>query len=34
MRLIFATNNQHKVEEMQAAIGNVFELVSLKRSKH
>ena len=32
MRLIFATNNQHKVEEMQAAIGNVFELVSLKEA--
>lgn len=32
MRLIFATNNQHKVEEMQAAIGNVFELLSLKEA--
>ena len=30
MRLIFATNNQHKVQEMQAAIGDAFELVSLK----
>ncbi len=30
MKLIFATNNQHKVEEMQAAIGDAFELVSLK----
>ena len=30
MKLIFATNNQHKVEEMQAAIGHAFELVSLK----
>jgi XTP/dITP diphosphohydrolase len=29
-RLIFATNNQHKVKEMQAAIGNAFELVSLQ----
>ncbi len=28
-RLIFATNNQHKVEEIQAAIGSVFEVVSL-----
>jgi XTP/dITP diphosphohydrolase len=30
MKLIFATNNQHKVEEMQAAVGHAFELVSLK----
>ena len=30
MKLIFATNNQHKVEEMQEAAGNAFELVSLK----
>ncbi|MFT3936043.1 MAG: RdgB/HAM1 family non-canonical purine NTP pyrophosphatase [Chitinophagaceae bacterium] len=30
MKLIFATNNQHKVTEMQAAIGSAFELVSLK----
>jgi XTP/dITP diphosphohydrolase len=30
MKLIFATNNQHKVEEMQAAAGGAFELVSLK----
>jgi XTP/dITP diphosphohydrolase len=30
MKLIFATNNQHKVEEMQAAVGDAFELVSLK----
>ncbi len=30
MKLIFATNNLHKVEEMQAAIGHAFELVSLK----
>ena len=32
MKLIFATNNQHKVEEMQAAIGQAFELVSLKNA--
>jgi len=32
MKLIFATNNQHKVEEMQAAIGSSFELMSLKHS--
>lgn len=30
MKLIFATNNQHKVAEMQAAIGHAFELVSLR----
>lgn len=30
MKLIFATNNRHKVEEMQAAIGHAFQLVSLR----
>jgi XTP/dITP diphosphohydrolase len=30
MKLIFASNNQHKVEEIQATIGNYFELVTLK----
>jgi len=30
MKLIFATNNRHKVEEMQAAIGNAFTLITLK----
>src|SRR5882724_3244400 len=30
MKLVFATNNEHKVKEMQAAIGHTFELVSLK----
>jgi len=30
MTLIFATNNQHKVEEIQSAIGNVFTVLSLK----
>lgn len=29
-RLIFATNNRHKVEEIQAAIGHILEVVSLK----
>jgi XTP/dITP diphosphohydrolase len=29
MKLIFATNNRHKVEEMQAAIGNAFQLITL-----
>ncbi len=32
MKLIFATNNQHKVEEMQAAAGGAFEMVSLKQA--
>jgi XTP/dITP diphosphohydrolase len=32
MKLIFATNNQHKIEEMQAAIGSKIELVSLKQA--
>jgi XTP/dITP diphosphohydrolase len=30
MKLIFATNNRHKVEEMQSAIGNAFELITLQ----
>jgi len=30
MKLIFATNNAHKIEEMQAAIGHAFELTGLK----
>lgn len=30
MRIIFATNNAHKVEEIQAAIGNKLEVISLK----
>ncbi len=32
MKLIFATNNQHKVEEIQAAIGGQLEVVSLKQA--
>lgn len=32
MKLIFATNNQHKVEEIQAAIGSQLEVVSLKQA--
>jgi non-canonical purine NTP pyrophosphatase, rdgB/HAM1 family len=32
MKLIFATNNQHKVDEMQAAIGNKVQLVTLKQA--
>src|SRR5436853_6915622 len=30
MKLIFATNNQHKIEEMRLAIGPAFELITLK----
>ena len=32
MKLIFATNNRHKVEEMQAAIGNAFKLITLQEA--
>jgi XTP/dITP diphosphohydrolase len=32
MKLIFATNNQHKVEEIQAAIGSQLQVVSLKQA--
>jgi XTP/dITP diphosphohydrolase len=32
MKLIFATNNQHKVDEIQHIIGNKFEVVSLKEA--
>jgi XTP/dITP diphosphohydrolase len=32
MKLIFATNNQHKVEEIQAAIGDILTVVSLKQA--
>ena len=30
MRLVFATNNNHKLKELQAILGNRFELLSLK----
>lgn len=30
--LIFATNNQHKVEEMQVAVGNQIEVISLREA--
>jgi XTP/dITP diphosphohydrolase len=33
MKLIFATNNQHKVEEINAVIGNEFELLTLKQPR-
>jgi len=29
MKLVFATNNQHKLQELQAMLGNHFELLSL-----
>src|SRR6266567_8090578 len=32
MKLIFATNNQHKIEEMHLAIGSAFELMGLKEA--
>src|SRR5215471_12875812 len=32
MKLIFATNNQHKIEEMQAAIGAKIEIISLRQA--
>src|ERR1700737_2231072 len=31
-KLIFATNNQHKVEEIQAAIGDKLEVISLRQA--
>ena len=31
-KLIFATNNQHKVDEIQAAIGNKIEVISLQQA--
>ena len=30
MELVFATNNQHKLEELQAILGDEFKLLSLK----
>lgn len=32
MKLIFATNNQHKVDEMRLAIGDEFEIITLKEA--
>lgn len=32
MKLIFATNNQHKVEEMRAILDNRFEILTLKEA--
>jgi XTP/dITP diphosphohydrolase len=31
-RLLFATNNQHKIDEIRAAIGNIVEVVGLKEA--
>lgn len=33
MKLIFATGNQHKVEEIQSAIGDKLEIISLKQAQ-
>lgn len=32
MELIFATNNQHKVEEIQSAIGGIIQVISLQQA--
>jgi XTP/dITP diphosphohydrolase len=32
MKLIFATNNQHKAEEVNAIIGNSFQVITLKEA--
>jgi XTP/dITP diphosphohydrolase len=32
MKFIFATNNQHKAEEMRYALGNKFEILTLKEA--
>ena len=32
MKLIFATNNQHKVEEINAVIGDQFDVISLQQA--
>jgi XTP/dITP diphosphohydrolase len=32
MKLVFATNNQHKVEEIRVIIGDKFEILSLKEA--
>ena len=29
MKIVFATNNQHKLEEIRAILGSSFEVVSL-----
>ncbi|HNC39673.1 MAG TPA: non-canonical purine NTP pyrophosphatase, partial [Chitinophagaceae bacterium] len=32
MKLIFATNNQYKVDEIRATVGNDFEIITLKEA--
>lgn len=32
MKLIFATNNQHKVEEVRSVVSNSFEIITLKEA--
>jgi XTP/dITP diphosphohydrolase len=32
MKLIFATHNQHKVDEIQAAVGNSLEIITLRQA--
>ena len=32
MKLIFATNNQHKAEEIRLVVGNTFEVITLKEA--
>jgi XTP/dITP diphosphohydrolase len=32
MRLIFATNNQHKADEINSILGNEFEIITLKQA--
>ncbi len=32
MKLIFATNNEHKIDEMQAAIGDQVQILTLKKA--
>ena len=32
MKLIFATNNKHKIDELKAVVGSKFELLTLKEA--
>ena len=31
-KLIFATNNQHKVDEIRIVLGNIFDIITLKEA--
>ena len=31
-KLIFATNNQHKVDEIRIVLGNIFNIITLKEA--